>query len=98
MPTEIKQSRDLVVPNRHGIHARVATMLAKKAMEYRSRVSFSKGRMVADGRSVLDLLSLGAGCGDALVLEVSGDDADGCFKAILGLFDTQFDEGLVPVD
>ncbi|MGL4942290.1 MAG: HPr family phosphocarrier protein [Thermoguttaceae bacterium] len=93
MSVEAKRSRDLVVPNRHGIHARVATMLAKKAMEFRCHVSYSKGRQVADGRSVLDLLSLGAGFGDQIILEVHGDDAEGCMSAILGLFESQFDEG-----
>lgn len=87
-----KLLRSLVVPNRQGIHARVATMLVKKVMEFRSAVSFAKGRNTADGRSVLDLLSLGAAQGDQLSLEVCGDDAAVCADALSLLFEQRFDE------
>ena len=85
-------TKELPVTNRAGVHARVATMLAKKAKEFTSTIQLRKGSYVADCRSVLDLLSLGAFKEDVLRLEVAGDDANAAMAAITSLFDARFFE------
>ena len=92
MNATMKLTKELQVTNRAGVHARVGTMLAKKAKEFTSDIRLRKGSYVADCRSVLDLLSLGAFTGDMLHLEVAGDDADAAVDAFTALFDARFFE------
>ncbi len=84
--------KDLLVRNRAGVHARVGVLLAKKAKEFTSDIRLKKGSYIADCRSVLDLLSLGAFQGDTLQLEVVGEDAAPATEAITALFDARFFE------
>ena len=85
-------TKELHVTNRAGVHARVGTMLAKKAKEFTSSIQLRKGSYVADCRSVLDLLSLGAFQGDVVHLEITGDDAVAALEAFTTLFDARFFE------
>ena len=85
-------TKELQVTNRAGLHARVGMMLAKKAKEFSSRIQLRKGSYIADCRSVLDILSLGAFQGDVIHLEVTGDDADAVLEAFTALFDAGFFE------
>ncbi|MDR1483413.1 MAG: HPr family phosphocarrier protein [Planctomycetaceae bacterium] len=82
----------LTVSNSCGVHARVATMLAKKAAEFVSDIKLLKGSYAADCRSVLDLLALGAFKGDRLELVVEGEDANAAVEAITVIFDAGFYE------
>lgn len=84
--------KEMVVNNRCGIHARVGLLLSQKAKEFTSEISLRKGKVVADCRSVLELLSLGAGIGDAVLVEINGIDAEAALNAIQELFDARFYE------
>lgn len=88
--TKPSRVEEVVVSNRAGIHARVSTALAKKAFEFTSEILYRKGRRCADGRSVIELLSLGAAKGDQLRIEVTGNDADEAMEALLDLFANRF--------
>ena len=84
--------KELVVQNRSGIHARVSTMIAQRCKDFASDVRLRNGRTVADCRSVLDLLSLGASSGTVLQLEVMGDDAAEVVEVITAMFAARFNE------
>jgi len=84
--------KELVVQNRSGIHARVSTMIAQRCKEFTSEVFLRHGNAVADCRSVLDLLSLGASNGTTLVLEAVGEDAERVLTMMTALFETRFNE------
>ena len=84
--------KEVLVSNRCGVHLRVGSMLAQKAKEFDSQIQLRKGSYVADCRSVLDLLSLGAFQGDAIEIEVDGDDAEAALGAIVALFNARFYE------
>jgi len=84
--------KKLVVQNRSGLHARVSTMIAQRCKEFVSEIRLRNGNAVADCRSVLDLLSLGASHGTAVHLEVTGEDAAEAVSVITALFDARFNE------
>ena len=84
--------RELVVQNRSGLHARVSTMIAQRSKDFVSAIRLRSGRAVADCRSVLDLLSLGASNGTVLHLEAVGEDASEAMDAIVALFEAKFNE------
>ena len=71
---------------------RVASMICKTAMKYEAKIALSRGAYVADCRSILDLLSLGAPCGERLTLTVDGEDAEDAQRAIELLFERKFYE------
>jgi phosphotransferase system HPr-like phosphotransfer protein len=52
----------------------------------------NNGKVVADCRSVLDLLSLGASNGTTLQLEVVGEDAADVVNMMTALFEARFNE------
>jgi hypothetical protein len=46
----------------------------------------------ANGKSILDLMTLAAECGAAVDLEVSGPDAEASIEALAGLIEARFHE------
>ena len=78
--------------NRSGIHARVSTMIAMRCKEFTSVIRLRKGNAIADCRSVLDLLSLGAANGTTMHLEVTGEDAEEVVRVMTALFESRFNE------
>jgi len=85
-------TKELVVQNRSGIHARVSTMIAQRCKGFASEIRLRNGKAAADCRSVLDLLSLGAANGTTLHLEVTGEDAEEAVKLVTALFEARFNE------
>ena len=85
-------TQELVVQNRSGIHARVSTMIAQRCKEFTSAIRLRNGSIVADCRSVLDLLSLGAAFGTIVHLEVTGEDAAEVVRVVTALFESRFNE------
>lgn len=68
-------SREVVVNNRQGFHARPANLFVQTAMRFRAHVFVVKEKERINGKSILDLLTLGAQHGTRLRLEAEGDDA-----------------------
>lgn len=57
-----------------GFHARPASQFVKMANGFKSEVSLGYGDTVVNGKSIMGILTLGAGQGSEVVLTVSGDD------------------------
>lgn len=89
---ETTLTKELVVRNRSGIHARVSTVIAQRCKGFASEVRLRNGKAVADCRSVLDLLSLGACSGTVLHLEATGKDAAEVVQTIAAMFESRFNE------
>ena len=84
--------KELIVQNRSGIHARVSTVIAQRCKGFTSEIRLRNGSVVADCRSVLDLLSLGASDGTAVQLEVTGEDAADVVNMMTAMFAARFNE------
>lgn len=63
------------------LHARPAALVARTVEAYRSTVTLDG----ADAASVLALMRLGAEAGQAVRVEVSGDDAAEALDAVVGI-------------
>ncbi len=64
------------IEDQNGIHARPAGLLAKKAAEYKSKITLIKDTKRADTRRIMMLMSLGIKCGDSIVLQIEGEDEE----------------------
>ena len=69
-------SRTLIVTNPHGLQAQSAVVFVQAALQHPAPVRLHKADRVADGKSVLGVLTLGVKCQDVVTLEVvNGSDA-----------------------
>ncbi len=85
-------SREVVVANSQGLHARPADMLAREARKWQSRIELVADAQRADGKSIREVLPLAAEAGTRLVVEATGPDARQALEAIGGLFERRFNE------
>jgi phosphotransferase system HPr (HPr) family protein len=85
-------TREVVVANSQGLHARPADMLAREARKWQSRIELVADAQRADGKSILEVLTLAAEAGTRLVVEATGPDAQQALEAIGSLFERGFNE------
>ena len=81
--------RHVGVSNVLGLHLRVAGRFVKLANAFQSEVRVHCNGVVANGKSILDLLSLAAECGTMLALEAEGCDAEDAVAALDNLISDQ---------
>lgn len=92
MPTV---SRDIIVRNSMGLHARPAMQFVDLANTFASNVTVRKEGpepVTADGKSVMQMIILEATQGTPLIIEATGDDAEVAVGKLAELFETKFGE------
>ncbi|MFO0919791.1 MAG: HPr family phosphocarrier protein [Planctomycetaceae bacterium] len=90
----LRQTVTVKIP--HGLHLNPCTVLVRLAQKYSASIVICKGEIRADARRLLDLMTLGAGPGVQLELEISGDDAAGALEEFVQLFDGDFSAADAP--
>ncbi len=83
-------TRVVEICNEQGLHARPAELFARQAMRFESQVEIVSGSQRVDGKSILHLLTLGAGQGTQLVIEAEGPDAQAAVDALAALVERGF--------
>ena len=89
-------SRDIVVSNKLGLHARPAMQFVDVANGFASNITVRKGgedAYDADGKSVMQMIILAATEGTTLRIEADGDDATEAVEKLVELFEDKFGEG-----
>ena len=91
---ETTLSKDFVVSNPLGIHARPASVFVQTATGFASDVSVTNldTSNTADGKSVMSMLMLSAPQGTRIRLDVSGEDAVTAMEALSRLIEEGFNE------
>ena len=79
---ETLESPVVILPNRSGLHARPAAVLAAQAKKFSAAVRLVKGDTDINAKSVVAILGLGANLGDPLTIRATGSDAQ---EAVLTL-------------
>jgi phosphocarrier protein len=82
----------VVVLNRLGLHLRSAEKFVRLAGRFASEVRVYRDGPGANGKSILDLVTLAAGCGTRLDVEARGPDAEAALAALVGLISASFHE------
>ena len=88
-------SKDIVVSNKLGLHARPAMQFVDLANSFSSDISVHKlgeEPADADGKSVMQMIILAATEGTPMRIEADGHDADAAVKALAELFESKFGE------
>ncbi|MGY6663048.1 MAG: HPr family phosphocarrier protein [Glycocaulis sp.] len=83
---------DVTIVNKRGLHARAAAKFVGLAREFEASILVERDGEQADGRSIMDLLMLGAGPGTQLTLSAEGTDAEALTDALRTLVESGFGE------
>jgi phosphocarrier protein HPr len=75
-------TKNFVVQNPSGLHARPATLFVQKATSFPCSVNVTKGTKKINGKSIMALMTLGITKGDEVTLEVDGDEEDKAMAAL----------------
>lgn len=70
------KSFDYTITDEIGIHARPAGILAKKAKEYASRITITKGGKTAEAQKLMAVMSLGVKKGEIVTVSAEGEDEE----------------------
>lgn len=77
-----KISKELIVKNKQGLHARPAAVFVQIANKFDSRITVKRNDEEVNGKSIMGILMLGAEKGSSIIIEAEGMDAE---SAILEL-------------
>ena len=86
------ETRELVIKNRLGLHARAAAKLVQAVEAYQAEICLVKDGGKADARSLLSLISLGCAEGSRVTVVAEGVDALSAVLAVKSLFEEHFGE------
>ncbi|HSI86999.1 MAG TPA: HPr family phosphocarrier protein [Candidatus Methylacidiphilales bacterium] len=91
-PNSNKVVREFVVGNKLGLHARPAAMFVRIANRYNSEIWVEKDGEEINGKSIMGLMLLAAGCGSKLKVTAIGPDAGEALGDLQELISRKFDE------
>lgn len=86
-------SREVVIKNNKGLHARASALFVKCAEGFNSEISVSRGGEIVGGTSIMGLMMLAAAKGCTILIRAQGDDAEQALQALVALVDEKFHEG-----
>ncbi len=86
------QELNITIRNKVGLHARPAALFVKAAKGFKSKILVSKDNRVADAKSILNVLTLGAGQGANVTLRAEGEDEADAIGALKDLIESNFGE------
>jgi phosphocarrier protein HPr len=85
-------TRDFLVANKLGIHARPAAMFVKTANRFTCDIFVEKDGEKVNGKSIMGLMMLAAGPGSKLTVYAQGQDASQALAELETLIKRKFDE------
>lgn len=79
--------RNVTVASKSGLHARPAAVFVQEAKRFQAAVTVAKDDKTVNAKSILSVLTLGAGQGDQVVLSAEGSDADDAVESLASLLE-----------
>lgn len=81
-----------VIRNRAGIHARPAALIVQTAGKFKSKIYLQKGDDRINAKSIMGIITLGAGYDSEIRIITDGEDEADAADAIDRLFQNRFEE------
>jgi len=85
-------SGEAVISNVKGLHARAAAKFVKCAERFDAEIRVTREGQSVPGTSILGLMMLAAGQGNAIVIETRGAEARQALEALITLVEGGFNE------
>jgi phosphocarrier protein len=80
------------VLNRAGIHARPSALLAQTTKDFKCDIYLEKGNEKINAKSIMGIITLGAGFGTELKISAEGEDEEEAVNTLVRLFESKFEE------
>ena len=87
-------TRECVIRNRLGLHARAAAKFVHTATRYTSHIRVSRDGKTMDGKSIMGILLLAAAAGSSVMISADGVDESDAIEALCRLVEGGFGEEL----
>ena len=87
-------TRECVIRNRLGLHARAAAKFVHTATRYASQIRVGRDGKLMDGKSIMGILLLAAAAGTSVVITADGSDEREAIDALCRLVEGGFGEEL----
>lgn len=91
-PVSQPLTKELIVQNKMGIHARPAAMIVRITNKFKAEVFVENKDEQVNGKSIMGLMMLAAGRGSKVKFIATGDDAATMLAELDALFLRKFDE------
>jgi phosphocarrier protein HPr len=85
-------TKELLVQNKMGIHARPAAMIVRVTNKFKAEVHVEKDDEQVNGKSIMGLMMLAAAKGSTVKFVATGPDAEQMLTDLEALFAKKFDE------
>jgi phosphocarrier protein HPr len=85
-------SREVVIANKRGLHARASAKFVALASEIDAQIDVEKDGNKVCGTSIMGLMMLGAAMGDTVTIHVQGLHADAALEKLIELVTERFGE------
>ena len=85
-------SKEVVIDNQVGLHARPATFFIQKANEFKSSIWVEKEERRVNAKSLLGVLSLGIVRGTSVKIIADGADEEAAIDTLSALINSDFSE------
>lgn len=85
-------SKEIEIINKLGLHARAAAKFVNLASGFESEINVSRNGRTVNGKSIMGVMMLAAGCGSTIKLSVSGNDEQDAMQQLEQLIQARFDE------
>ena len=85
-------SKEVLINNQVGLHARPATFFIQKANEFKSSIWVEKDERRVNAKSLLGVLSLGIVKGTTITLIADGSDQEEAIETLSKLIESDFTE------
>lgn len=85
-------TRDVLITNRRGLHARASAKFVTLAATLPATVEVEKDGSRVVGTSIMGLMMLGAAMGDRVTISADGDGAEESVQALAALVENKFGE------
>ncbi|NPV55105.1 MAG: HPr family phosphocarrier protein [Anaerolineae bacterium] len=83
---------DLVIGAKAGLHARTVFLFVQEANKYGADIRVRKEGVQVNGKSFLNMLTLGATHGSVITIDAEGEDAGQALAALSALVESNFGE------
>lgn len=84
--------QDVTLQNETGLHARPASLFVKEASRFESNITVIKDGKEYNAKSIMGILSMGAGKGTTITIQADGVDEKDAVETLVQLVKDNFNE------
>ncbi len=84
--------KTFTIVNKLGLHARAAAQFVEAANKFGAAIFVEKDGQEVNGKSIMGVMMLAAGCGSKIVIKANGVDAKDAIAVLQVLIDGKFGE------